>query len=104
MIPEKNKPDWWKENDRIRQQMELPSYDPPRFSDGVYVHEVVSELESEHDCQIRFIGKNTKYGDDWNIYIDEEPVSKVGKHRNENANTVYEIDSSEFRSVVTTEL
>ncbi|WIV65899.1 hypothetical protein [Natrialbaceae archaeon AArc-T1-2] len=100
MGSEQDKPDWWKENNRIREEMDLPPYDPPRFIDGVYLHEVVDDLKAECDCTIRFVGENTEYGDDWDIRIDGDRVAKIGRHRNENANTVYEMTASEFRTLV----
>lgn len=95
-----SKPDWWRENERIRSEMELPPYDPPRFEDGIYTHEVIDPLESRHDCTIRFMGVNTHYGDDWEVRIDGEPILTIGHHRDKNGNTVYETTAEDFREHV----
>ena len=95
MTPE-TKPDWWLANERDRASMDLPAYEPPRFADGVFVHEVVPEVESAHDCEIRFLGVNVSYPDDWEVRIDGQPAFSVGRTRNEQGNTVYRMDSDEF--------
>lgn len=91
-----SKPDWWLANERIRSEMDLPSYRPPRFDDGVYTHEVIGQLESEFDCEIRFVGMNARHGEDWDVRIDGEPAFSVGRRRDEQGNTVYEVASTPF--------
>lgn len=95
--PGREKPEWWIENDKLREFLGLPTYSPPRFADGVYTHEVVPALEREYDCEIQFIGVNTEYLEDWDVRIDGEEVFEIGRHRDENGNTIYEIDSETFR-------
>jgi hypothetical protein len=90
------RPDWWNENKTIREELELPSYDPPRFEDVVYTHEVVPDLEEQHGIKIRFVGMNTNYGDDWEIQIDGDTVLTIGRHRDENGNTVFEMTANAF--------
>lgn len=93
---EGGKPEWWIENEQIRRAYDLPEYDPPKFDDGTYLHNVVPELESAHNCTIQLIGVNTEYLDDWEVRVDEEVVFTVGHRRDENGNTVYEIDPRDF--------
>jgi hypothetical protein len=90
------KPDWWVRNERERDQMDLPSYEPSRFENGTYVHEVVSALESEHDCVIRLIGMNVQYPDDWEVRVDGERAFTVDRSRDENGNTRYHVDAETF--------
>ena len=90
------KPDWWLRNEREREQMDLPSYEPAQFANGTYVHEVVSELESEHDCTITFLGVNTEYPDNWEVRVDGERAFTVGRSRDENGNTEYHLDADAF--------
>lgn len=97
-------PGWREENERIRAEMDLPEYEPPRFEDGVYVHEVVPGLESEYGVTIQFVGHNTDYGDDWEIRVDFEPVASIGRHRDEDGNTVFEASAAEIVETLEAEL
>jgi hypothetical protein len=90
------KPDWWLENEQIRTEMDLPSYRPPRFADDVYTYEVTEPLEEECGCEIRFVGIDTRYGDDWSVRIDGVPTFPVGHRRDEQGNTIYTVESTEF--------
>lgn len=94
--PDDDRPEWWAENESLRAEMELPPYRPPRFADGTHTHEVVPELEERHGCLVRFIGVNTEYPEDWEVRVDGEPVMGIGRHRDRNGNTVYEMDATEF--------
>lgn len=99
-----DRPAWWRENERIREELELPEYVPPRFEDGVYTHGVVSELEADHGVEIRFLGLDATHGDDWTVRVDGEAVLSIGRHRDETGNTVYEIDSDEFAARLSADL
>ena len=86
-------PEWWRKNESIREDMGLPEYEPPRFEDDVYVHDVVPYIEEQHDVSVQFVGVNTEYGDDWEIRLDLEPVLSIGRHRDEAGNTVFEVSA-----------
>lgn len=90
------KPDWWLENERIRASLDLPAYEPPRFADGTYTHEVVEPLEAEFGVEIRFVAVNPRHGDDWEVRIDGVPALTVGRRRDDAGNTVYETDPATF--------
>lgn len=90
------KPAWWRANERLREEMALPPYRPSRFADDTYTHAVVAPLEAEHGCTIRFVGYRTEYPEDWAVWIDGDPAFPVGRHRDENGNTVYELSAEEF--------
>ena len=90
------KPEWWRRNERIRDEMDLPPYEPSRFRDGTYTHEVVEPLQAAHDCTVRFVGFEG-YPSDWEVRVDGEALFAVGRHRDDNGNTVYETDADEFR-------
>jgi len=94
------KPDWWRKNERDRDRMDLPAYEPSQFEDGTYAHRVVSDLETTHGCSITFIGLNVQYPDSWAVWIDGERAFTVERSRNENGNTVYHVDAEEFRDRV----
>lgn len=100
MSEREEKPEWWVENEQLREFLDLPDYTPPRFSDGTYTHEVIPELERRYDCTIQLIGVNVEYLDDWEIRLDREPIDSIGHTRDENGNTVYEIDAEQFREIV----
>ena len=95
-----DRPDWWRENERLRAEMDLPEYEPPRFADGTYTHEITEPIETAHACRIQFIGLNTHYPDDWEVRVDGEPVMGIGRHRDEHGNTVYELPAKAFRETV----
>lgn len=80
--------------------MDLPEYEPSRFEDGVYTHEVVQELEEEHDCTITFLSKEPRHPCDWEIHVDETRVGVTGRRRTNRGNTVYQLTSSSFRELV----
>jgi hypothetical protein len=95
-----DKPDWWRDNERLRSQLGLPTYQPPRFADGTYTHEVVETLETTHGCDLQFIGIDTRYPDDWEIRVDGEPAFAISRHRDEHGNTIYGMDAGSFRDAV----
>lgn len=97
---DEEKPDWWVKNERERASMDLPTYEPSRFDDGEYVHEVLAELEGAHGCEILFIGINVDYPDEWEVRIDGESAFTVDRSRNENGNTIYHVESDAFRDRV----
>lgn len=91
-----DRPDWWRENERIREERGLPPYEPPRFADGTYVHEVLDRFEAEYGVDLRLLGVNTRFPEDWELRIDGEPAFAVERTRDENGNTVYELAAAEF--------
>jgi hypothetical protein len=98
--PAADRPDWWARNQRIREELDLPDYEPPRLADGTYTHEVVPDLEAEHDCTVRFIGINTTYPESWEFRVDGEPVGRIPRRRDANGNTVYGLTAEELRAAV----
>jgi len=100
MNSDESKPDWWLQNEQLREEMELPEYEPPRFSDGIYIYKIINDLEQKHDIDIMLIGRDTRYGDDWDITVDDETVGSISRHRDKKSNTVYEQQSTEFRRII----
>lgn len=90
------KPSWWQRNQALREQLDLPDYEAPRFADGRYTYRIVDDLEAEYGCVLRFVGFNTEYPDDWAVEADGERLFDVGRHRDSNGNTVYELTGGEF--------
>lgn len=89
-------PEWWERNQELKQSMDLPEYDPPRFEDGTYLHRVIDELETEYGYSIQIVGINPRYPDNWEVKIDEELIFEVGRHRDDDGNTVYELTADQF--------
>lgn len=100
MAPDGDRPDWWAENERLRERQDLPPYEPPTFADGTYVHEVIDRLEAEHGVSLRLLGVNTRYPEDWELRIDGEPAFQVGRSRTDDGNTVYAVDAETFAARV----
>lgn len=90
------KPDWWRENERIRAALDLPDYEPPRFADGTYTHEVVGPLEEDLGVEIRFLAVEPRAGEAWEVRIDGEPALSVERRRDDAGNTVYGMDPETF--------
>lgn len=93
-------PAWWVENQRIKADLDLPEYEPPRFVDGTYVHEVVASLEEELGCEVLFIGIEVRYLDDWEVRVDGETAFEIEKRRDREGNTVWGMGSEEFEEAV----
>lgn len=94
------RPSWWAENDRLREEMDLPPYEPSRFADGTYTYRVVERLEAEHDCALRFVALEPRYPDDWEVRADGERLFGIGRRRDEHGNTVYEMDVEAFERAI----
>ena len=80
--------------------MELSEYCPPQFIDGTYTHEVTDPLENMYDCRIQFIGVDTRYPDDWEIWINGDSAFEIGRHRDKRGNTVYKMTAKAFWAAV----
>lgn len=98
------KPDWWRANEAAKAAFDLPAYDPPRFADGTYTHEVVPALESRFGCTICFLGIDPRYPEDWEVRIDGETAFSIERRRDDHGNTVYGIAAPAFERRVRTEL
>jgi len=94
------RPPWWTENERLREEMDLPPYEPSRFADGTYTYRVVERLEAEHGCTIRFVALEPRYPDDWEVRADGQRLFGIGRRRDEHGNTVYEMDAEAFERAV----
>lgn len=93
-------PPWWNENVEIREELDLPGYDAPKFEDDTYVHTVVEELESRYDCDIQFVDPSPSKVSTWEIRVDGHPIETVHRTRDVDANTIFAITASSFKSLV----
>jgi len=94
------RPEWWKKNERLREVMGLPEYEPPTFSDGVFTHTVVPQLEEKHDCSITFRSKQPRYPCQWEIHVDGKCVASTARRRTNAGNTIYQLSSTAFIDLV----
>lgn len=93
-------PEWWQKNERLREEMELPRYEPPRFDDGVFTHEVIPQLEDEHDCDITFRSVNPRHPCEWEICVDGACVGTTTRQRTDRGNTIYQLSSADCIELV----
>jgi len=98
------RPEWWVRSANVKAELDLPEYEPPRFSDGTYVHEVVEPLEESHGCSVQFGAINPRYPDDWYVRVDGERAFSIGRTRTIEANTRYEMTAADFRAAVESHL
>lgn len=91
-----DQPGWLREAVEEFDEYGLKPYRLPRFSDGVYLHEIVGELEDNYDINIRFIGMDVREGDPWETQVDGRTVGEVHRHRHQDGYSVVEIESSDF--------
>lgn len=63
-------------------------------------HKVIEQLEEHHGSDILLLGRNTRYDDDWEITVDGETIGLIGRYRDKNSNTVYELSSEAFRKII----
>lgn len=97
------RPEWWDGNEEIRETLGIDGvgpYEPPRFADGAYTHEIVPALEDRYDCSIRILSLNPDRDGRWEIRVDGRTVGSTERRRNENGNSIYVIDSGTFVEVV----
>ena len=101
--PSDDWPEWWGENLEIRETLgidNLGPYEPPQFADGIYAYKVVLEIEAKYDCSIRILSLNPDQDGVWEIRADGRTVALTERRRNENGNSIYEIDSETFIEAV----
>jgi hypothetical protein len=98
-VPE-NQPDWWADNERLRRELGLPVYQPPRFENGTPVYQVVTALEDRFDCQIRFGGVGLGTADEWPVTVDGVEVGRLPRRRDESGNVVYQCPPEDLRAMV----
>lgn len=103
-VTDAEKPEWWAANEAVKAEFDLPPYEPPRFADGTHTHEVLPGLEAEFDCEIRFLAVDPRYPEDWEVRVDGDPLFEVGRRRDDQGNTVYQLDADAFTARLRAEL
>lgn len=97
-------PNWWQDAVREFERHGLRPYRPPRFADGELKHEVVSEIERELAVTVDFVGYEARYGNDWTVLVDREPIGNISRRRDTAGYTVFEMDSERFADWVRAEV
>ncbi|THE64184.1 hypothetical protein D8Y22_14050 [Salinadaptatus halalkaliphilus] len=97
-------PDWWARAVRLFESHDLRPFRPSRFADGELTHEVVDRLERDLDIAVRIAGVDARYGDDWTVFVDDEPVSSIPRRRSQDGYTIFERSSDEFEATVRSNL
>lgn len=95
-----NQPNWWVENERLRLELGLPAYRPPRFEDGTLVYRVITALEAQFDCRIRLGGVDIGPADEWPVTVDGVEAGRLPRRRDESGNVVYQGIPEEVRTMV----
>lgn len=93
-------PEWWQRAVEEFEAHDLRPYRPPRFDDGTLAHEAIAALEDKFEINIRLGSVDTDYRERWAVRIDGEPVGTIGRHRSSEGYTVYEIERTEFESLI----
>lgn len=93
-------PAWWRENVNEFREHGFRPYRPPRFADGELVPPLVQRLERELETTIRIRKLNPTIGEDWEIWVDDEPIAEVGRTRDETARTVYDMSADVFTTLI----
>jgi hypothetical protein len=93
-------PDWWRMNIETFRNHEMRPYRPPRFQDGKITTELIKRLQSDLGCSILLRATDTQLESQWEIYVDEKPVGTVGRHRDADGYTVYEMTSETFEELI----
>lgn len=93
-------PEWWRRNIIEFREHDMRPYRPPRFTDGTYTPEVIRSLETELDAEIQLRGVNPQAGNDWEIRVNGKTVGAIGRRREGEGFTLYEISTDEFESTV----
>lgn len=97
-------PAWWRRNVETFRSHGMRPYRPPRFVDGKFTPSVIGRLEAELGVDIGLRAIDPRVGDRWEVTVDEERVSTVGRRRDGNGYTLYEIDSARFEELVRAEV
>ena len=93
-------PGWWRAQIEEFREHGMRPYRPPRFSDGEIAPEVVMELADDLGVTIRLRELNPELGDDWGLWVDGDRVARLGRHRDGDGYSVYELSTREFRDLV----
>lgn len=93
-------PAWWRENVEQFRSYEMRPYRPPRFADGEIATTRIQELEERVGVEIRFRVIDPQAGNEWELLVDGETITRVDRRRDGDGYSVYGIESAAFERVV----
>ena len=93
-------PQWWQQNIELFERYGLRPYRPPQFLDGVNAQVVIDQLEQECGVEIRLQIKNPTLNQDWQLLVDGEEIAMIGRRRDGEGFSRYEIHSGEFETLI----
>ncbi len=93
-------PDWWRRNVEEFRAHGMRPYRPPRFADDELTPPTIEALEAELDVDVQLRAVNPQVGGDWQLVVDGEPVAPVGRRREGEGFTRYDVASAEFERLV----
>lgn len=93
-------PDWWRESIEEFRRHEMRPYRPPRFSDGELVPPLLLELEDDLSVEIRLRAVDPEVGKSWVVTVDGDQVAEVGRVREGEGFTQYNIEAAAFETLV----
>lgn len=93
-------PEWWRENIEEFRRHEMRPYRPPRFADGELVPPLLMGLEADLGVELRLRAVDPEVGKNWVVTVDGEQVVEVGRTREGEGFTEYDIDAATFESLV----
>lgn len=94
-------PEWWRENVCEFREHRMRPYRPPEFADGVLVPELVDQVETDLDVELRIskhIGADAE--ESWKVLVDGEAVTEIDRIRNEEGRSVYSVTGETFEQLI----
>ncbi len=91
-------PEWWRDHVETFREHGMRPYRPPRFADGAVTTAVIERLEDELGVGIRL--RKPPDGEEWALLVDDDPVVTVGRRRDGDGFTVYDLDSEQVEALV----
>lgn len=95
-----NYPTWWQANIQEFRSHGMRPYRPPQFCDEVVVPEIIARLERELIADIQLRAVNPRVGDDWEIYVNGQPIAEIARERVGDGYTKFKFTSVEFIRLV----
>lgn len=93
-------PEWWQEAIEEFRDHEMRPYRPPRFADGELVPPLLMDLEAELGVELRLRAVDPEVGKNWQVLVDGVQVAEVGRTREGEGFTEYDVDAATFASLV----
>lgn len=92
-------PEGWVEQAQFRERYGLPPFRPPRFRDSALLDETIGVLELEVGVDIEIVARDV-HREGWAVEVDGRRAFRFEHHRDDAANTVVEMTSTEFEAAI----